>query len=114
MFANLPQVRVISEPWALYDAHVLYRGRQISMPQYKNLIQAAIRILLKTEGNPEITHSILKLTQFCTAQCKFFHDMLPNTKFYFMTRNLKPTLQVNFKKSILNKIYYHMYVIFKT
>lgn len=102
MLNNVPRVRVLSEPWALYDLHLMYMSKQLSWPQYKKFLQAALRIQLKPDREGYIQHMVLKLTPYCIAQCEVWRDQFPNINFYFMTRNLKSTILVN-NKANFNK-----------
>ena len=95
MLHQVPGVRVLSEPWSLFDLHFLYKEKRITLAQYKHLLQAALRLQLKPDLDGKVEHMVVKLTPNCIPQCTMMKDLLPMAKFYFQTRNLKATIIVS-------------------
>ena len=68
--------------------------KQLTMPQYKELLRAVFRLQMKPDSNGEIEHMVVKLTPFSIAQCELFREFCPKAKFYFLTRNMEKTVLV--------------------
>ena len=47
MFAKLPKTSVMSEPWALFYIHRLYKNGHITWKEYQNLIETCVKLLFK-------------------------------------------------------------------
>ena len=94
MLSKIAGVRVMSEPWSLLDLHLLYKRKEISMAQHKDLLKAALRLQLKPDSSGRVTHMVLKLTPHCIAQCGMMKEILPRANLYFQTRNLESTMRV--------------------
>ena len=98
MLNQISGVRVMSEPWSLFDLHLMFKQKQISLAQHKALLRAALCLQLKQDSFATVSNMVVKLTPHCIAQCPLMKEVLPEANFYFMTRNLKSTMTVSAKQ----------------
>ena len=47
MFAKLPKTLVMSEPWALFYIHRLYKNGHVNWKEYQTLIETCVKLLFK-------------------------------------------------------------------
>lgn len=95
IYGNVPGVRIMSEPWSLLDTHALYKQHRFSQAQYAQFLGAVVRVLMKPDPAGTVQHVVVKLTPNCTPQCDLFREMIPQANFFFLTRNVKPTVIVS-------------------
>ncbi len=91
MLARVPNVRVISEPWAFMHIHGFYVQKLISLPQYRRLLRSALRLQCKRE-RLAYTHLFVKMSNFSGPTFPFLKELFPDIEQMFITRHVKPAL----------------------
>ncbi len=88
MLNNIPDTRVMSEPWTLVYLHQMVNRGLIKPEENKALVKSIVRVQLKKEvGNPNIKRVILKLPPFCSPQMQIVAKQFPRIKIVFNTRH---------------------------
>ncbi len=94
MLSLVPNVRVMSEPWSFMNLHGLYVRKEISLPQFERLLRSVARLQLKPEvKHPNITHVLVKMSNFAAPQFPTLKKMFPEFTQMFITRQLRPSLR---------------------
>lgn len=91
MFARLPRVRVLCEPWALTYIHGFYSCGEIDYEAFTRLARSAVRLLLKTTTAATIT-AVLKLPLQSSPQIPTIKELFPQISCVFNTRTVRPSL----------------------
>ena len=91
MLTRVPNVRVISEPWAFMHLHGFYVQRLISLPQYMRLLKSCLRLQCKRERFG-YTHLFIKMSNFAGPAFPLLKQLFPDVEQMFITRHFKPSL----------------------
>ena len=63
MFDKLPETVAMSEPWALFHAHIQYSKGFVPREDYPDLIKGLLRLQFKAMRRVSLTFSLLKRTR---------------------------------------------------
>ena len=113
MFHQLPNTRVMSEPWALQHASMVrdnYRGHpwlynpkddvsQMSEETFTRLVTSVTRLLFKYENGKEYERIVLKVSVTLGQLVPYIKKALPNIKCVMMTRHVKVSIE-SFEKML--------------
>ena len=113
MFSQLPETRVMSEPWAMQHASIVrdnYRGHpwlydprndniQMSEETFSRLITSVTKLLLKYENKKEVKRVVIKLSVTMGNLVPYIKSAIPAIKCFMMTRHVKVSLE-SFEKML--------------
>ena len=113
MFYQLPNTRVMSEPWALQHSSLVrdnYRGHpwlydpkndvtQMSEETFTRLITSVTKILFKYENNKEFDRVVLKVSVTLGQLVPYIKKAVPRIKCIMMTRHVKISIE-SFEKML--------------
>ena len=93
IIAQIPNTRVLSEPWALVHVNCLLNCNRISEAGFKTLLRNVVKILCNWEHNKQIKHIFIKATAFMAPAFPMLKELFPGAKFIFNTRNFQPSFE---------------------
>ena len=113
MFYQLPNTRVMSEPWALQHASMVrdnYRGHpwlynaknditQMSEETFARLITSVTKVLFKYENKKEFDRIVLKVSVTLGNLVPYIKKTIPRIKCVMMTRHIKISIE-SFEKMV--------------
>ncbi len=86
MVDTVPNVRVLSEPWAMISLFCLCTTGQISVDELKPLVDVTVRVLCKKERNTQIDHIMIKNCSIGSSMSPMIAELFPKAGWIFNTR----------------------------
>ena len=113
MLSQVPETRVMSEPWVLQHASMVrdnYRGHpwlynpkndkeQISEEAFERLLTSITRVLLKFENKHEFKRIVLKVSVTLSNLVPYIKRAMPSFQCIMMTRHVKVSIE-SFEKML--------------
>jgi hypothetical protein len=93
MFSRIPRMRVLSEPWAAWTIHEEAAKGNISMLEYKALLQSTFRLHCKVEPGARVKWIVFKATLYHAPQFHMLAELFPKFILTFNTRHPVPSFR---------------------
>ncbi len=93
IFKAIPNVRALSEPFALTLLHLMYVNDQISWDKFNDLFVQTVKLLIKCENGNYPSHIIIKLSKASSVAIKMYKVHFPNFIHIFNGREIKPQME---------------------
>ena len=91
MFSNLPETRVMSEPWAFMHSHRMFKMKQLDEREFEKLTEAMIKIQVKPQLG--VKRNVVKLSLLNSPLIPIIKHQFPTTKLMFITRHIEASME---------------------
>lgn len=91
MFSQIPNTRVMSEPWSFMHAHRTYNLKEIGKLEYHRLLRSMVKIHCKPSQG--INSIVIKLSLLDSPQVPLIKSIFPKTKLLFIMRHVEPSFE---------------------
>ncbi len=89
---RVPNVRSMSEPFALYKVSKFFRQGVFNYDQMRRMAQSCMRIHCKVEPDSNIERIVIKMTPNTSPMFVIFAELFPKFDLVFNTRHPKPSM----------------------
>merc|ERR1739838_634657 len=87
VLTQIPDLQVMSEPWAMFNLHHLFQTGCFGLSTYSKLISSVIKIQCKTSPSSPHKQILIKLPIPCMAQVTLMKTLIPTIRHIFLFRS---------------------------